>query len=38
MFIILQAIQLKAICWPEELAGMSDNKKEDNKKPKARML
>jgi hypothetical protein len=21
-----QAIQLKALCWPEELAGMSDHK------------
>ena len=21
-----EAIQLKALCWPEELAGMSDNK------------
>ncbi len=23
---LAQAIQLKALCWPEELAGMSDNK------------
>ena len=23
---MLQAIQLKALCWPEELAGLSDNK------------
>lgn len=23
---MLQAMQLKALCWPEELAGMSDNK------------
>jgi hypothetical protein len=26
LYNMLQTIQLKALCWPEELAGMADNK------------